>query len=151
MSQQFDAICVEKGVTRKRCVAVSCSTARRSIPGRPSMHSMSSSERFRRLGIEMIAFYWPPLGNTIPDPAGKEIGPLGRVAKIFRSAPSNNVAIRAGRRGTDRQSVVILFHDPLPPGHGQTFDERDQPNNPIAMRASTSTQAKTSGVLSDAP
>jgi hypothetical protein len=41
---------------------------------------------FQEIGVELIAFYWPPLGNTIPDPAGKSIGPLGRVADTPVSA-----------------------------------------------------------------
>lgn len=82
LSEQFDAICLEEGRDPK--------SVRRSILlDRPQIDPCSSVDAFdefvgayQEIGIEMIAFYWPPLANTIPVPDGKEIGPLGRVADI---------------------------------------------------------------------
>ena len=82
MCEQFDAICTE--------VERDPQTVRRSILlDRAEVDPWSSVDAFdefvgafQEIGVELIAFYWPPLGNTIPDPAGKPIGPLGRVADI---------------------------------------------------------------------
>jgi alkanesulfonate monooxygenase SsuD/methylene tetrahydromethanopterin reductase-like flavin-dependent oxidoreductase (luciferase family) len=82
MTQQFDAICEEVGRDPK--------SVRRSILlDRAQVDPWSSVDAFdafigpfQEIGINLIAFYWPPLTNTIPDPAGKPIGPLGRVADI---------------------------------------------------------------------
>jgi alkanesulfonate monooxygenase SsuD/methylene tetrahydromethanopterin reductase-like flavin-dependent oxidoreductase (luciferase family) len=82
MSEQFDAICAE--------VERDPQTVRRSILlDRAQVDPWSSLDAFdefvgafQDIGVDLIVFYWPPLTNTIPDPTGKEIGPLGRVADI---------------------------------------------------------------------
>jgi alkanesulfonate monooxygenase SsuD/methylene tetrahydromethanopterin reductase-like flavin-dependent oxidoreductase (luciferase family) len=86
MSEQFDAICAEVGRDPQ--------TVRRSILlDRAQVDPWSSVDAFdefagafQEIGVELIVFYWPPLTNTIPDPTGKPIGPLGRVADIPLSA-----------------------------------------------------------------
>ncbi len=82
LSEKFDAICREEGRDP--------GTVRRSILlDRAQVDPWSSVDAFdefvgsfEEIGVELIAFYWPPLTNTIPDPTGKPIGPLGRVADI---------------------------------------------------------------------
>ena len=82
LTEQFDAICAEAGRDPQ--------TVRRSILlDRAQVDPWSSVDAFdefvgafQEIGVQLIAFYWPPLANTIPDPAGKEPGPLGRVADI---------------------------------------------------------------------
>jgi alkanesulfonate monooxygenase SsuD/methylene tetrahydromethanopterin reductase-like flavin-dependent oxidoreductase (luciferase family) len=91
MNEQFDAICLEEGRDPR--------TVRRSILlDRAQVDPCSSVDAFdefvgafQEIGVELIAFYWPPLGNTIPDPTGKSIGPLGRVADIPVSAEQRRV------------------------------------------------------------
>lgn len=82
LSEQFDAICEEEGRDP--------STVRRSILlDRAQVDPCSSVDAFDEFvgafeeqGVQLIALYWPPLSNTIPDPTGREIGPLGRPADI---------------------------------------------------------------------
>lgn len=82
LSEQFDAICEQEGRDP--------ASIRRSILlDRAQVDPCSSVDAFdefvgafQEVGIDLVALYWPPLANTIPDPAGKEIGPLGRVADI---------------------------------------------------------------------
>ncbi|MEZ4505260.1 MAG: LLM class flavin-dependent oxidoreductase [Thermomicrobiales bacterium] len=86
LCDKFDAICREEGRDP--------ATVRRSILlDRALVDPWSSIDAFdefvgsfAEIGIDLIAFYWPPLGNTIPDPTGKPLGPLGRVADIPVSA-----------------------------------------------------------------
>lgn len=101
--EQFDAICVEVGRDPQ--------SVRRSILlDRAQVDPWSSLDAFdefvgafQEIGIELIAFYWPPLANTIPDPTGRPIGPLGRVADIPLSPDQRRsfdriVAVRISNR-----------------------------------------------------
>lgn len=82
MNEQFDQICAEVGRDPK--------TVRRSILlDRAQVDPFSSLDAFdeftgsfEEIGVDLIAIYWPPLANTIPNPTGREIGPLGRPADI---------------------------------------------------------------------
>lgn len=86
MIEQFDAICAEEGRDP--------STVRRSIlldrAQNDPWGSVDAFDEFvgpfEELGIELIVFYWPPLANTIPDPAGRDMTALGRPADIPVSA-----------------------------------------------------------------
>jgi alkanesulfonate monooxygenase SsuD/methylene tetrahydromethanopterin reductase-like flavin-dependent oxidoreductase (luciferase family) len=79
---RLDTICAEEGRDP--------ATIRRSVlMHRPQPDPWSSVDAFdqvvgayQSIGIEQIVFYWPPLANTIPDPTGRQLGPLGRVADI---------------------------------------------------------------------
>jgi len=94
MNEQFAEICAEEGRDP--------STMRRSIlldrAQNDPWGSLDAFDEFvgvfEEIGIELIAFYWPPLTNTIPDPTGREIGPLGRPADI----PVSNAQRRAFER-----------------------------------------------------
>lgn len=82
MTERFDAICAEAGRDPN--------TVRRSILlDRAQVDPWSSVGAFdafvgpfQELGVELIVFYWPPLGNTIPDPTGRALGSLGRPADL---------------------------------------------------------------------
>ncbi len=82
LGEQFDAICAEVGRDPKS-VRRSILLDRAQVDPWSSVDAFDAfSGAFQEIGVELIVVYWPPLGNTIPDPAGKPIGPLGRVADI---------------------------------------------------------------------
>lgn len=103
LCEKFDAICAEEGRDP--------ATIRRSILlDRAQVDPWSSVDAFdeftgafAEIGIELIVFYWPPLTNTIPDPAGRPLNAFGRpddvpLTAVQRRAFERVVAERISNR-----------------------------------------------------
>lgn len=94
LCEKFDTICMEEG-RDPATVRHSMLLDRAQIDPWGSVDAFDEFVgSFEEVGMELIVFYWPPLTNTIPDPTGREIGPLGR--------PADNPVTPSQRRAFER-------------------------------------------------